>query len=206
MKRLSKIFFALILIFTALNAKGLTFKLPTVQGKTIEVSELKNGLDFKDFKGKVVLLEFWGTHCPPCLYSINKYKQLLNEYKDKVAMVAIEVQMTPRDKLKEFVKRAGINYNVVAQEDARSFIAYVAQRAQWRGSIPFLIVLDRNGEVLDIKTGFSPNEFEHIRAIIKYAYKEKSANKENNNTKDVNNTDTNSTKKVETKKDNNSTK
>ncbi len=200
MKRFSKLFFIITIAISFLNAKGLSFNIQTVQGKTLKVTELKNGLDFKDYKGKIVLLEFWGTHCPPCLYSINKYKALLNEFKDKVAMVAIEVQLTPRDKLKEFANRAKMNYDVVAQDDARDFIRYVAQRAGWSGAIPFLIILDRDGEVLDIKRGFSPNEFEHIKKLIDLVY-----SKDSNKT---NISDLNSSKKiaVANKKDNNSSK
>jgi thiol-disulfide isomerase/thioredoxin len=158
MRGLVKLFLFITFVTTSLFAesgKVLTFELPTLDGKVIKVKERKNGLQFLGFEGKVVLLEFWGTRCPPCLHSINHYKRLTQEYKDKVEMVAIEVQATPKDVLKRFVARKGINYHVVAQEDARDFVNYVAARAGWRGAIPFLIVLDKNGDVLDIRKGYA---------------------------------------------------
>ncbi|NPA27450.1 MAG: TlpA family protein disulfide reductase [Epsilonproteobacteria bacterium] len=148
------------------NSKILTFKIPTIDGKTLTIKEAKNGLEFEDYKGKVVLLEFWGTHCPPCLMSIEHYKELMNEYKDKVAMIAVEVQMTPKSKLKEFVKSKNINYDVVAQEDATEFIQYVAARAGWRGAIPYLLIFDKEGNVIDIKRGYASKDY--VKQVIEY--------------------------------------
>ena len=194
--------FIKILLTTALIAtlsfaqdKLLNFKIQTIDNKTLEVTEAKNGLAFKDFKGKVVLLEFWGTHCPPCLMSIPHYKKLTKEYKDKLAMVAIEVQMTPREQLKKFVEAQGINYYIATQEDNLNFVRYVAQRAGWRGAIPYLIALDTKGNVIDIKRGFASEEY--VKGVIEYALdKAKKENKTNTNNQksDKNSTDKNSTK------------
>ncbi len=121
------------------------FTLQTIDGKTLHVQGLKNGLLFKELKGKVVFLEFWGTHCPPCLMSIPHYIDLNKKYKEKMAMVAIEVQATPPEALKAFVKAKGINYNVVSYNNAPGFIDYVMLRTGWEGSIPYLIILDPEG-------------------------------------------------------------
>ena len=181
MSKLIKLFLATTFIATFAFAqdKLLNFKVQTIDNKTLEVTEAKNGLDFKDFKGKVVLLEFWGTHCPPCLMSIPHYKKLTKEYKDKLAMVAIEVQMTPKEQLKKFVEDKGINYYIGTQEDNMDFVRYVAQRAGWRGAIPYLIALDTNGNVIDIKRGFASEEY--VKGIIEYALN-KAKKKETNST------------------------
>ncbi|WP_456391466.1 TlpA family protein disulfide reductase [Nitratifractor sp.] len=121
------------------------FTLQTIDGKTLHVEGLKNGLLFKELKGKVVFLEFWGTHCPPCLMSIPHYIDLNKKYKDKMAMVAIEVQATPPEALKAFVKAKGINYNVIPGNNASDFTDYIMLRTGWEGSIPYLIILDPQG-------------------------------------------------------------
>jgi len=209
MIKLFKIAIALIFTTFTLNAtephKVLTFNFKTIDGKNITVKEKKNGLDFVNFRGKAVLLEFWGTHCPPCLYSIEHYKKLISEYKGKLEMVAIEVQMTPKDELIKFAKAKNMNYNVVTQKDAGFFVNYVAQRAQWRGAIPFLIALDKDGNILDIKKGYLPENY--VKQLVEIGIKgansiAKEAKKtEQNSTKDSNKTiainkttDTNKTK------------
>jgi len=209
MTKILKITLALLFTTFTLNAtepkKLLTFSFKTVDGKEITVKEKKNGLDFVNFRGKAVLLEFWGTHCPPCLYSIEHYKKLKKEFGDKMAMVAIEVQMTPKEQLKKFVEAKNINYNVVTQKDAGFFVNYVAQRAQWRGAIPFLIALDKDGNVIDIKKGYLPEKY--TRELVEIGIKgakafEKDAKKiAQNDKKDINKTvtankttDTNKTK------------
>jgi thiol-disulfide isomerase/thioredoxin len=172
MKKLFKLFTLFFVATTLAFAQGetkqsLEFEIKTIDNKVLHAKELANGLDIKEFKGKVVLLEFWGTHCPPCLYSIEHYKKIMNEYKDKVAMLAIEVQMTPKSALKRFVQQKGINYYVATQEENIHFVEYIAQRAAWRGAIPFLIVLDTKGNVIDIKIGYASEKY--VKGLIEYA-------------------------------------
>ncbi|WP_456431692.1 TlpA family protein disulfide reductase [Nitratifractor sp.] len=127
--------------------------LTTIDGKTIHYKGTRNGLEIKEYKGKIVFLEFWGTHCPPCRMSIPHYIALNKKYKDKLAMLAVEVQDTPKALLKQFVQSRGINYDVVAYRDALPFVNYIARRAQWNGSIPFLIIFDQNGNVVTMQVG-----------------------------------------------------
>jgi len=182
-----KLLFALLMVssfLTAKEANQITFNLKTIDGKTLEVKGTKNGLNFKDFKNKIVLLEFWGTHCPPCLFSIPHYIDLTNKYKDKIAMVAVEVQMTPKAQLAQFVKAKGINYNVLSQQENMDFVRYVATRAQWRGAIPYLLIFGKNGEVATIQRGMVSEEY--IENIIKQLDKpqtKSTPSKESNTTK-----------------------
>jgi len=133
-----------------------TIALPTINGKTIHIKGTDNGLSIPEYKGKVVFLEFWGTHCPPCLASIPHYVDLISKHKDKLAMLGIEVQDTPKDQLKAFASAKGINYDVVAYRDAGAFVEYIARRAGWKGSIPFLLILDQKGNVVTMQVGMLP--------------------------------------------------
>jgi len=146
--------FAIIATIFSVNAVANDgFVIPTINGKKIHIKGTANGLDIKEYKGKVAFVEFWGTHCPPCLMSIPHYIDLTKKYKDKFALLAIEVQSTPKNRLKSFAKAKGINYDVVAHREAGDFVEYIAQRAQWRGSIPFLLVLDPSGRVVTMQLG-----------------------------------------------------
>jgi len=157
---MKKILTALLALATAGNlaqaADSEYIKLPTLDGKTIHIKGTDDGLEISEYKGKVVFLEFWGTHCPPCLASIPHYVDMIKKYKGKLAMLGIEVQNTPKVRLKAFAKNKGINYDVVAYEDAGYFVDYIAKRAGWKGSIPFLLILDPAGKVITMQVGMLP--------------------------------------------------
>ncbi len=157
MKTFLKTILTLTLLSGFTQAAGNDYiKLPTVSGKTIHIKGVDNGLEIPEYKGKVVFLEFWGTHCPPCMASIPHYIDMIAKYKGKLAMLGIEVQDTPRDRLKVFADAKGINYDVVAYRDAGAFVEYIARRAGWRGGIPFLLILDPNGTVINMQVGMLP--------------------------------------------------
>ena len=167
------------------------FNLKDINGKVTEVIAKKNGLEIPSAKGKIVFIEFWGTHCPPCVYSIPHYIELTKKYKDNLEMFAVEAQGTNKEQLINFAKAKGINYNLYTQEENIDFVRYLAQRAGWRGAIPFLVILDTNGDVVDIKTGMVSQEY--LEKIIEYVLNK---SKQANNIKDTNTTkqDINSTK------------
>ena len=148
---------ALFLLSGWVNAAEKDYiKLPTIDGKTIHIKGTDNGLEIPEYKGKVVFLEFWGTHCPPCLASIPHYVDMIKKYKGKLAMLGIEVQNTPKVRLKAFAENKKINYDVVAYQDAGYFVDYIAKRAGWKGSIPFLLILDPEGKVITMQVGMLP--------------------------------------------------
>ena len=157
---MKKIMTALLILFTVGSllqaAENDYIKLPTLGGKTIHIKGTDNGLEIPEYKGKVVFLEFWGTHCPPCLASIPHYVDMIKKYKGKLAMLGIEVQNTPKVRLQAFAKNKGINYDIVAYQDAGYFVDYIAKRAGWKGSIPFLLILDPKGNVITMQVGMLP--------------------------------------------------
>ena len=180
---LKKLFLSMLVLSSLIFAEGNTaqkavvqptISATTIDGKTFSFKGKETGLEMPEsLKGKVVLIEFWGTHCPPCLMSIPHYIDLTKKYKGKVEMLAVEVQMTPKAQLAQFVKEKGINYNVFTQSDNSDFVRYLAARAGWRGSIPYLLIFDTKGEVLTIKRGMVSAEY--VESVVKYALTPKPA-------------------------------
>ncbi len=127
-----------------------------IKGVTYQITGTEQGLTIKGLEGKIVFLEFFGHKCPPCVKSIPHLIKLQEKYKDKLAIVAIEVQGYNNKQLAEFANKKGINYIVVSDEKAGSFTNYIGQRAEWRGSIPFLVALDTKGAVQFIQAGMLP--------------------------------------------------
>ena len=127
-----------------------------IKGKTYDITGTEQGLLIKGLEGKVVFLEFFGHKCPPCLASIPHLIKLQKKHKDKLAIVSIEVQGYNQEQTKKFAKEKGMNYIVVSEEKASELVNYIQQRAQWRGSIPFLVALDTKGDVQFVQAGMLP--------------------------------------------------
>ncbi|MEA2029587.1 MAG: TlpA disulfide reductase family protein [Campylobacterota bacterium] len=145
----------------ALEAKGVDeniYHIKDINGKSYTVEALPNGLNFKELKGKVVFLEFFGHRCPPCIKSIPKYIKLQEKYKDQLAIVAVEVQGLSTAQTQAFVKEKGINYITISQMDAGMLTEHVATRASWSGAIPYLIILDQKGAVQTMQAGLIPED------------------------------------------------
>ena len=159
---MKKLLLTLVLIFsTLLHAEEVpSFSLTTVDDKNITVNQLnisktETGLEFKEFKGKAVLLVLFGHRCPPCLKEIPEFIALTKKHKDDLEIVAIESQQYPTDKVKEFVAEHQMNYNVVAGIEHNDFIMYIASMAGYTQGIPLplLIAVNKNGEVEQVQAG-----------------------------------------------------
>ena len=173
MKKLISILTIILFTTTIANAgqNDNTITLKTINNKTIHILGNDKGFIIPEYKGKIMFVEFWGTHCPPCLMSIPHYIDLTKKYGKDIAILAIEVQDTSKDRLKAFVAAKGINYDIVDYRTGYYFVQYIAQRAQWKGSIPLLLILDQKGVVQIIQPGLIPeNQLETvIKSMIKKA-------------------------------------
>ena len=98
-------------------------------------------LSSSDWKGKVVLVNFWATWCPPCRAEIPDLIALQNKYRDKLVIVGISEDDGPVDDVKRFVADQKMNYPVVMETPELSKI--------FRGvaALPTTFVLDRDGKL-----------------------------------------------------------
>ena len=93
-----------------------------------------------DLTGRVYVLEFWATWCPPCVQSIPHMIELADKYKDKaVPFIAISVDNSS-EPVKKMVKDKGINY-YVGMDNGLSDKYSVS-------SIPAAFIIGRNGQIV----------------------------------------------------------
>lgn len=100
------------------------FVLDSVNANSIEVSTKLNGLDFKDFKGKkVVLVDVFATWCPPCIEGIPVLKGLKEKYKDQFEIVSVLFEEgKTKEEITAFVKKHDITYPVTMGDSTMKFI------------------------------------------------------------------------------------
>ncbi len=108
------------------------FTLKDLDGKTIESSQ---------FSGKVVLLNFWATWCPPCRAEIPELIALQEKYRDQLQIIGISEDDAPPGAVKAFVAEHQMNYPVAmtTPDMERAFPGVDA--------LPTSFLIDREGRV-----------------------------------------------------------
>jgi cytochrome c biogenesis protein CcmG/thiol:disulfide interchange protein DsbE len=111
-----------------------------------------------DYKGKVLLLNFWATWCGPCKIEIPWFTEFQQQYKDKgfeVLGVAMDDDWTA---VKPYLVSHKINYRIVLGNDAMA-TAYGGVDA-----LPTTFVIDQNGKVLTSHIGLV-NKDDYVKEI-----------------------------------------
>lgn len=115
------------------------WSLKDLEGKVVSSEELK---------GKVVVLDFWATWCPPCRAEIPGYVELQKQYgKDGLVIVGASADEAGPAVVKEFAAKMGINYKMLMADEAIT-TAFGGVEA-----LPTTFLIDRNGQIRDRKIG-----------------------------------------------------
>jgi thiol-disulfide isomerase/thioredoxin len=130
-------------------------ELKDVEGRALRLS---------DYKGKVVLLNFWATWCEPCRSEMPDLIKWQREYKSRGLQV-IGVTYPPEElaEVREFIKSIDVNYPV-ALGDERTKAMFD------KGEIlPITVVIDKKGMIREVIQGIIfPEEFEQkVRTLLR---------------------------------------
>ena len=100
-----------------------------------------------DWHGKVVLINFWATWCPPCRAEIPDLIALQKKYHDKVVIIGVSEDEIAVDAVKRFAGAQGMNYPVVmTTPEIRKIFRGVA-------ALPTTFILDREGRLAQKHVG-----------------------------------------------------
>ncbi len=113
--------------------------LPDLSGKQVS---------FSDFKGKVVILDFWATWCGPCVAEIPHFKTLYEKYHDRgLEIVGVSVDVNAAKVVPPFVEEHEIPYTILLGN------AGLQRKFNLRG-LPTTYVIDRKGRVVEKLLGY----------------------------------------------------
>lgn len=115
------------------------FRLPDLSGDTLSLS---------DFSGKIVLLNFWASWCPPCRYEMPTMEQLWKDFKEK-GLVILAVDLgEPREKVLEFAKKLNLTFPILldrTRDIGRKYRVF---------SIPTTFIISPEGKIIAKAIGY----------------------------------------------------
>lgn len=117
------------------------FSLMDVSGQLRSVSE---------WQGKVLVINFWATWCPPCLEEIPHFVKLQKEY-DYQGLQFVGIALESVDEVLSFASEQEINYPLLVGE--QEVIKLAEKLGNHLGGLPYTVIFDRDGRISFIKQG-----------------------------------------------------
>jgi thiol-disulfide isomerase/thioredoxin len=119
-----------------------------------------------DYQGKVLILDFWATYCPPCLEGTPHLVRLQNQYgKDGLIVIGLNVGGDEdRPKIADFIKQFNVQYDIAFPDDE-----LVNLYMQNDDRIPQTIVLDRQGRIVEHFVGFNKDVGVKMEEVVRKA-------------------------------------
>ncbi|WP_242119268.1 TlpA family protein disulfide reductase [Aestuariivivens sediminicola] len=114
-------------------------------------------LNFKVFKGKVVLVNFWATWCPPCIAEMPNLQRLYDDYHSRVEFLF--VTNDEFSTINQFLQKNGYSFSVYRSLSNDRDMFNVK-------SIPRTFLIDKTGRIIIDKSGASNWNSQKVRQII----------------------------------------
>lgn len=112
-------------------------------------------LQLSDYKGKLVLLNFWASWCPPCRVEVPDFVEMQTKYGGDTFTI-IGVSIEEQEEMAPFVKAQKMNYPLTYGQEAGNKIA--ALYGDPDGALPYSVLISPEQKVLEIYTGIITRE------------------------------------------------
>ncbi len=131
--------------------------LPDLDGKRRALS---------DWKGKVIMLNFWASWCGPCQYEIKDFVRYQREYAERGLQI-VGIGLDEARKLRNVRRTLGMNYPSLVLDESRGS-ALMRKWGNRSGIVPYTVVIARDGHLKFIQRGqFSESAFrKHVLPLL----------------------------------------
>lgn len=149
---------------TTVKDGELKFELPDLEGKVVTHKDER-------FKGKVVLVDIWGTWCPPCREEIPFLVKMDEKYREKgleIVGASFEKEGSNAEKvahLKRYAEENKIKYTLLLGGSTAAVRKSFPDLQSFQG-FPTTILIDRKGRVRKIEIGFSNDGAQNMENTI----------------------------------------
>jgi len=139
----------------AVKSGSFNFSLDTVDGRTFS---------FSDIRGKKhLLIAFWATWCEPCKTELRKLSEMYPQYMEKVEFIAVSTDTEESlDRVDMFVIENSIPFPVLIDPSGNT----VSTMIPGGETVPYTMLVSKDGEVVLRHTGYKPGEEEILRREI----------------------------------------
>ena len=111
--------------------------------------------------GRVVLVEFWATWCPPCRSTLDWLGELKRKYGDKLAILALAVE-SPEDQIRSVASSLSPDLRVAITD------ASTAEAFGNITSMPTMFLFDRGGKTAPVVYGAPPDLHVQVAEVLDY--------------------------------------
>ncbi len=110
-------------------------------------SNLGRDVRLMDYRGKIVIIDFWATWCPPCRKGIPDLINIQNEFKNDLIVIGVCTDKNGKEDLPEFIRSQGINYPIAFSTDE------VENAYGGISAVPTTFIIDRHGTIIESHVG-----------------------------------------------------
>ncbi len=130
-----------------------SFEFKTVDNRVFELKTGEGKMIVKGLEDKIIFLKIFGWDCKYCKKEIPQLINLKKNLDDSFRIIAIEAEKHTNEESLEYIKKYGINYDIVNGNNQKRFYDYLKSNYGWSGLIPLTIVLGKGGDILAYEVG-----------------------------------------------------
>ena len=111
-------------------------------------------INIKDLKGKIVLINFWATWCPPCQEELKRVqKDIIDRFKGKDFVFLAISREESKEQVKKFRERNGYTFPMGLDPERKIYSKFAT------ATIPRNFIIDKKGKIVEIEVGYTKEAF-----------------------------------------------